>query len=108
MEKFSKISPIISLVLILIIFVQTCGNSRKTSIIDRKIQNIESKVENIGNVSDIEKSIVNLESSTIKKEEMENMLLKFMYDILILEEDIDRGVISISSIKKKKIEHESK
>jgi hypothetical protein len=34
------------------------------------------------------------------------LLKKNMYESLVIEEDVDKGVISISEIKKKKLENE--
>jgi hypothetical protein len=43
-------------------------------------------------------------ATSITVEQMEMLLKKQMYESLILEEDVDKGNISISDIKRKKVE----
>lgn len=93
MEKISKWLPIISTIMLFMILVNTCSMGRKQSIVLEKIESIEKEKDTVVPVT---------------SKEIEKLLQKNMYESLILEEDIDKGNISISEIKKKVIEEDLK
>lgn len=90
MEKFNRIFPVLVTVLMAITLLQNCSRSRQLARIEKNTELILSNIDTTG----------------ITRQEMERMLKSNMYESLVLEEDIDKGNISISDIKRKKIENE--
>ncbi len=80
----------------LVLLVQTCGIQRTLRTTAKKVDSLESFTKN--SLRGIEKLPT--------KEETSKMLKNNMYESLVIEEDVDKGVISISEIKKKKLENE--
>ena len=96
MEKFKEWSGVITLVLAFLIFMSTCnsGYKRDISSMKSKIDSMQQKIDN--------------SPSFITKEEMKDLLKQNMYESLLLEEDIDKGNVSLSELKKEKIKNDQK
>jgi hypothetical protein len=83
-------------IMFLVLFIQTCG-------IKREIRNFDKRMD------ELEKRVKVIEARAMKTpttDEVKLLLKKNMYESLVIEEDVDKGVISISEIKKKKLENE--
>jgi hypothetical protein len=97
MEKITSIKiplHVIALFLMLIILmIQTCGIKKSLRETNRKLDSLEVTTSNIKKLPSME--------------EINKTLKKNMYESLVIEEDVDKGVISISEIKKKKLENEN-
>lgn len=93
LDKLKSNYYIILIVFIALGFVQNCSTQSKVS----KLQNI-----NIQLVYKMD-SLTNI---TVTKEHLDKQLKENLYKSLILEEDIDKGVISISQIKKEQLKDE--
>ena len=97
MEKITSIKiplHVIALFLMLIILmIQTCGIKKSLRETNRKLDSLEVTTSNIKTLPSME--------------EINKTLKKNMYESLVIEEDVDKGVISISEIKKKKLENEN-
>ena len=92
-EKLKDSYFIILIVLALIGFGQTCA-------VQSKLSKVASKNEVLV------KSVDSLKTITVSKEFLDSKLRENLYKSLILEEDIDKGVVSISEIKKEQLKNE--
>lgn len=88
-----NVSQMITAIILVILLIQTCGIKKSLRTTNQKLDSLE----------DIASSIENLPT----KDEINKTLKTNMYESLVIEEDVDKGVISISEIKKKKLENEN-
>jgi hypothetical protein len=97
MEKITSIKiPLHTIALFLmfiILMIQTCGIKKSLRTTNQKLDSLEVITADIKKLP--------------TKDEIEKTLKKNMYESLVIEEDVDKGVISISEIKKKKLENEN-
>ena len=91
MDKITKWLPIATAVLLFFLVLGTCSATRKQAMILEKMETLQTDTV-----------------KAITAEEMRSMLKKSMYESLVLEEDVDKGNISISEIKKHVVEEDLK
>lgn len=84
---------IILIVLMTLGFVQNCSLQSKVSKLHNTNVHLVSSIDSLKNV-------------TVTKEHLDKQLRTNLYKSLILEEDIDKGVLSISQIKKDQLKDE--
>ena len=97
MEKITSIKiplhVIVLFLMLIILMMQTCGIKKSLRATNQKLDSLEAVTSNIKKLPTME--------------EINKTLTKNMYESLVIEEDVDKGVISISEIKKKKLENEN-
>jgi len=91
MNLFEKHLSKILLVLLVLVLLGQCNNSRRDNSQSKKIAQLESKIDSL---------TVELKSKPSLKEIDESSVHNF-YDFLIYEDDLDKGKTSLSEIKNK-------
>ena len=93
--KFS-FSQIAGTLMFLVLFIQTCGIKKMQRENEKAVKSLAEKVDSLQSASE----------EIMKRDELVKALRRNMYESLVIEEDVDKGAISISEIKKKRLENE--